>query len=171
VDPDGRIAFLAAIPPALAYLTPIAAGISARIAMSSAYRFGMSMAIGETGFVAPASLALGAGKVASVVAKEAGSVTFYRAVNQAEKAQIQSTGKLEIGKNSLEGKWMAEIKDDAIRWGDKMNGKGKSTITEINMSKSEADILFRSEKLDGIGPARYGTMEQLQNATVNILDK
>jgi RHS repeat-associated protein len=74
VDPDGRIAFLAAIPPALTYLTPIAAGISARIAMSSAYRFGISMAIGETGFVAPASLALGAGKVASVVAKEAGVI-------------------------------------------------------------------------------------------------
>jgi RHS repeat-associated protein len=74
VDPDGRVAFLAAIPPALAYLTPIAAGISARIAMSSVYRFGMSMAIGETGFVAPASLALGAGKVASVVAKEAGGI-------------------------------------------------------------------------------------------------
>jgi RHS repeat-associated protein len=74
VDPDGRVAFLAAIPPALAYLTPIAAGISARIAMSSVYRFGMSMAIGETGFVAPASLALGAGKVASVVAKEAGVI-------------------------------------------------------------------------------------------------
>jgi RHS repeat-associated protein len=77
VDPDGRVAFLAAIPPALAYLTPIAAGISARIAMSSAYRFGMSMAIGETGFIAPASLALGAGKVASVVAKEAGDAGAF----------------------------------------------------------------------------------------------
>jgi RHS repeat-associated protein len=107
VDPDGRIAFLAAIPPALAYLTPIAAGISARIAMSSVYRFGMSMAIGETGFIAPASLALGAGKVASVVAKEAGSVVektasgrrvedFTRAQKMAfkEKSALENGGKM-----------------------------------------------------------------------------
>jgi hypothetical protein len=59
IDPDGRIAILAAVPAVISALTPVAYAIGTRIAMSSVYRFGMAMAAGEVGLVAPAGVAAG----------------------------------------------------------------------------------------------------------------
>lgn len=59
------------------------------------------------------------------------------------------------------GKFFAEAADDARQWGNAMNGSGKSTILEVGMPESQADQLMRWERLDGIGPARYGELEQL----------
>jgi RHS repeat-associated protein len=79
VDRDGRIAILAAVPAAISALTPVAYAIGTRIAMSSVYRFGMAMAAGEVGLVAPAAVTVGAGAAAKGVANVV-SDTFARAV-------------------------------------------------------------------------------------------
>ncbi|MBK9606995.1 MAG: hypothetical protein IPO58_11505 [Betaproteobacteria bacterium] len=50
-----------------------------------------------------------------------------------------------------------------------MNGKGASTILEVQLPRSQADQLMRMERLDGIGPARYGELEQLRGAIIKAL--
>lgn len=94
------------------------------------------------------------------------TTTLYRAVSEAEFAQLQQTGKFQAGPNSLGGKWFVESAEDAAKWGDILNGKGASRIVETTLPKSTADQLMRLERLDGIGPARYGELDQLTGATI-----
>ena len=47
-----------------------------------------------------------------------------------------------------------------------MNGKGNYRIVEMTLPKSAADQLMRMERLDGIGPARYGELDQLTGAVI-----
>jgi RHS repeat-associated protein len=96
--------------------------------------------------------------------------TFYRAVSQAERKQIERSGQLEVGPNSLGGKWLAESRDAARQWGDALNGKDNSSIMEVQLPRTQADQLLRVERLDGIGPARYGEIDQLRGATMRILE-
>ena len=96
-------------------------------------------------------------------------VTLYRSVSRAEAKQIMKTGKLEAGSGAMEGKWMAETLEDARKWGAKMDPAKDTTIVEIKLPKSVADSLYRDPRLDGIGPARYGEIDQLGGATLRIL--
>jgi hypothetical protein len=61
----------------------------------------------------------------------------------------------------LEGKWFAENADDAATWGVKMDFGGKPTVIEADFPTSAADDMFKVDKLDGIGPARYAEEGQL----------
>lgn len=102
------------------------------------------------------------GKVLAATTKEIQSTTsLYRSVSQAEFKQIQATGRFEMGPNSLSGKWFAEKPQDAAKWGDLMNGPGMSTTVRVEVPASVADQFHRVERLDGIGPARYGELDQL----------
>ncbi|WP_037085924.1 hypothetical protein [Rhizobium sp. CF080] len=102
------------------------------------------------------------GRVLAVTTKEIQPTTnLYRSVSQAELRQIQATGRFEMGPNSLSGKWFAEKPQDAAKWGDLMNGSGMSTTVRIEVPASIADQFHRVERLDGIGPARYGEIDQL----------
>jgi hypothetical protein len=87
-------------------------------------------------------------------------------VTEAELKQIRAIGKFEAGSNSLGGKWFAESADHARRWGEVMNGRGNSTILRVDLPKSQADQFMRMERLDGIGPARYGELDQLNGALI-----
>jgi len=98
-----------------------------------------------------------------------GSTTLFRAVTNGELNQVRATGGFEAGTNSLGGKWFAETADDAVKWGDAMNGSGSSTILEVQLPRAQADQLMRVERLDGIGPARYGELDQLQGAKIKEL--
>ena len=95
--------------------------------------------------------------------------TLYRAVNSDELKQIERTGKFEAGANSLGGKWFAESADHARQWGNVLNGKGASTILEVKLPRCQADQLMRMERLDAIGPARYGELEQLHGAIIKVI--
>jgi hypothetical protein len=97
------------------------------------------------------------------------TTTLFRAVTKAELDQIKQTGKFAIGKNTLEGKWFAEKFGDAVKWGDKMNGAGNSTIVQMNVAKDVADTFMSKASLDGIGPARWAEMDQLGTAIIKIL--
>lgn len=60
----------------------------------------------------------------------------------------------------MEGKWFAEKADDAATWGDTMDFGGKPTVIQADFPTSTVDDMFRVEKLDGIGPARYAEEAQ-----------
>ncbi|HFB65377.1 MAG TPA: hypothetical protein ENJ60_07530 [Aeromonadales bacterium] len=85
---------------------------------------------------------------------------LFRAISETEFKQVQKTGRFEAGPNSLGGKFFAESVDDAKRWGDVLNGTGKSRIIETQLPKNIADGLQRWERLDGIGHARYGELNR-----------
>jgi hypothetical protein len=93
-------------------------------------------------------------------------VTLYRAVSEGEFQQLMRTGKFEAIPSSLEGKFFAESAEDAAQWGEMLEGASHYRIVEIALPASVAKSLLRWEKLDGIGPARYGQLPQLQDAVV-----
>jgi len=70
-------------------------------------------------------------------------------------------GGANTGANSLGGKWLAETAEDAAKWGDVLQGPGNFEIIKVQLPKSAADNLLRLERLDSIGPARYGELEHL----------
>jgi hypothetical protein len=93
-------------------------------------------------------------------------VTLYRAVSEGEFQQLMRTGKFEAVPSSLEGKFFAESAEDAAQWGEMLEGASHYRIVEVALPASVAKSLLRWEKLDGIGPARYGELPQLQDAVV-----
>lgn len=95
-----------------------------------------------------------------------GTVTLYRAVSEEELQQLMRTGKFEAVPSSLEGKFFAESAEDAAQWGERLEGARHYRIVEVELPSSVANSIVRWEKLDGIGPARYGALHQLQNAVV-----
>lgn len=98
-----------------------------------------------------------------------GTTTLYRAVSEAEAASIRVAGKFSAGPNSLGGKWFAESLEHAKQWGEALNGEGRSRLLEVKLPKPIADQFMRLERLDGIGPARYGELNQLEQATIREL--
>ena len=54
------------------------------------------------------------------------------------------------------------------QWGERLEGAGNYRIVEIEFSTSVAENLLRWAQLDGIGPARYGELHQLQDAVVRL---
>jgi hypothetical protein len=93
-------------------------------------------------------------------------VTLYRAVSEGEFQQLMRIGKFEAIPSSLEGKFFAESAEDAAQWGEMLEGASHYRIVEVALPASVAKSLWRWEKLDGIGPARYGESLQLQDAVV-----
>jgi hypothetical protein len=122
-------------------------------------------ALGEAGAIT-GSLA---GAIRLQWAARGGTTTLYRAVSEAEALSVRSTGAFSAGPNSLGGKWFAETLGHAKEWGDLLNGKGASKILEVILPKSVADKLMRMGRLDGVGPARYGELGQLEQAIIREL--
>ena len=105
-------------------------------------------------------------KAAGDKPSENGTITLYRAVGQAEYDQLMSTGKFAQGMNSLGGKFFAESAADAAKWGDQLEGPGNYRIISAELPESTADQFMRWDRLDAIGPARYGELNQLTEAVV-----
>jgi len=103
----------------------------------------------------------GAGAAAEAApALEGGdTVQLFRHVDPAELEDIRNTGQFGLGPNST-GKYFAESAEHAKQWGQMLNN-GEGAVVETNVPRSAADELFRWEKLDNIGPARYVSPEQL----------
>ncbi len=98
-----------------------------------------------------------------------GTTTLYRSVGNAEFEQIIRTGTFEAGPNSLGGKWFAETIGDAAEWGQRLEGKNGFRIVDARIPTIEAAKFLRNPFLDGIGPARYGELNQLRNATIGVV--
>ncbi|MQL50190.1 hypothetical protein GEA64_20495 [Photorhabdus khanii] len=69
----------------------------------------------------------------------------------------------------MEGKWFAESYKDVVTWGNKM-GHGGSTfqVVQINVPDDIAGKMHVDPHLDGIGPARYTQVEQLNDPRVKV---
>jgi hypothetical protein len=104
------------------------------------------------------------------IAARAEATTLYRAVSTAEYADIVGSGVLRAGPNSFStGKWFWESAEHAAQFGTKMDGAGNFRIIEATFPRSAAEQFMRLDRLDGIGPARFGTFEQLGNPLLRPL--
>ena len=118
-------------------------------------------------------LAENPGPAAEVVAAEvavAQTTTFYRGVSNLEAADALAYGLRPGPNNSYQtGKMLAETAADAAKWGRAMNGEGNFQVLKIEVPKAIADELLPFGRIDGIGPAHFGTLEQLKNVTITLL--
>jgi hypothetical protein len=87
------------------------------------------------------------------------SVQLFRHADPAELQSIRNTGEFRLGPNST-GKYFAETPEHAQQWGEAINN-GEGAVVETTVPRSAADQPFRWEKLDGIGPARFVSPDQL----------
>lgn len=89
------------------------------------------------------------------------TITLYRSVSAAELGSLGRSG-FSVG-GGAEGKYFAESLKDAEAWGAKL---GNPHVLQVNVPTSVANQMYRWERLDGIGPARFGTMDQLRDVTI-----
>ena len=93
-----------------------------------------------------------------------------RAVSEAEYRPITRTQTLETIAGYLEGKWFAERFNDARAWGASFTGTTgvpRDRIITVTIDDPSAVALFRMELLDNIGPARFATVQELHQFTIN----
>ena len=89
------------------------------------------------------------------------TTALYRAVSQSEFADALAFG-FRPGPGSYEaGKFFAENPQNALQWGNMMHGPGNFQVLQADFPNSAAAQFMRWERLDGIGPARFGTYDQL----------
>jgi hypothetical protein len=96
-------------------------------------------------------------------------VKLYRAMCDAELGELLATGIFRAAPGAIEGKWFAESVYDAAIWGDyfeSVTGIKNDRIVEVELGEEIAESLFRIPRLDGVGPARFATVEQLAGATI-----
>jgi len=97
------------------------------------------------------------------------TTTLYRAVSYAEYDEITATGVLRAGPNSYEfGKFFAETGENAAQWGTRLEGAGNFRVIEVQFPTSTANQFQLFQNLDGIGPARFGTFEQLGQPSIKL---
>jgi len=88
----------------------------------------------------------------------------YRAVSEAEYQDILRTGQFRQGPNSLEGKWFADSLEGAQAHGNSLFGIGNFRLIEADVPNN-APSLFQQPNLDGLGPARYLHLDDLNGVT------
>jgi hypothetical protein len=102
-------------------------------------------------------------------AAESSTTTLFRAVNPAEIEDALANG-LQPGPNSFAtGKWFATNAEDATQWGNALNGPGNSQIMQVEFPSSTVDQFMQMQRLDGIGPARFGTFEQINSGAAPVI--
>ena len=95
---------------------------------------------------------------------------LYRAVCDAEFSQVLRTRRLETIPQSLEGKWFAETIENARAWGhwfSGISGMNHARIVVVDIPDAMAARLFRLDRLDDIGPARFVSLDELDLITID----
>jgi hypothetical protein len=113
--------------------------------------------------VASAALGIAATWFRAGAAAEGGTTTLFRAVNEAEFAQIMRDGVFKQGPNSLEGKWFATTAKDAASWGSLL---GNPRLVSAEVATSTVKTMYHATRLDAIGPAVYAELSQLSGAII-----
>lgn len=92
-----------------------------------------------------------------------GLMVLYRGMSLDEFSSLMKEG-WKAGQGTMEGKWFAESYKDAVTWGNKM-GHGGDTfkIVQIDIPDHIANSMHIDPHLDGIGPARYADVTDLNN--------
>jgi hypothetical protein len=87
---------------------------------------------------------------------------LYRAVSLVELEDLRRVARLRAGPSSCEGKHFACTVDAATEWGKALHGPKGYAILGVSFDDDVAATLFAWDSLDGIGPARFATIEQLE---------
>ncbi len=98
------------------------------------------------------------------------NVTLYRAFSEDEYQQLMRTGQFQTAAHALEGKFFAETPEHAVAWGKALEGPERYRIVEVQLPARVADALICWERLDGIGPARYAGLSELEHATIRLYE-
>jgi RHS repeat-associated protein len=124
---------------------------------------------------AVATVGAGAGKIAenpeevtnAIENVGAETTTLFRMVSHPEFADVMESGMFRSSPNSIAtGKFFAESGEDAVKWGNLLEGPGNFRVLQAEFPKAVADQFMRWGRLDSIGPARFGEYEQLGNAVI-----
>ncbi|SRR6266566_990965 len=99
--------------------------------------------------------------------------TFYRAVSFVELADFRQVGRMRPGPGSCEGKHLACTLADARRWGEALHGAGAFAVVRVVAPDEAAvDEWATWARLDGIGPAFFATMSELDGVVVDeVIDE
>lgn len=98
-----------------------------------------------------------------------GHTRVYRAVSEAEYQQVLRTGKFEGLPGGAEGKWFADSAEGAMAHGRGLYPDGKFRLIEVDVPDN-APSLYQWANLDGHGPARYLSLEDLLNVLPRPLE-
>jgi hypothetical protein len=90
---------------------------------------------------------------------------LFRAMSPAEWADIQKQSEFRPGPPSFQGKWFAETLIAAITWGSRLhlNSPDGFVVIEVDVPRAIADSYFRLPLLEGIGPARFVAIDELDS--------
>lgn len=75
----------------------------------------------------------------SVTTSGSGTTILYRAVSPAEFNELMNTGKFSPGSNGLNAKFFAETYENAVKWGDALEGQGNYKVIKIQVSNKAAN--------------------------------
>ena len=89
---------------------------------------------------------------------------LYRAMSEAEYQQVMRTRTFQDGPNWLGGKFFAEQRQHARRWGEWFGVPFRIMVVEL--PERVASQLRRFEHLDSIGPARFAELAELTEAII-----
>jgi hypothetical protein len=97
------------------------------------------------------------------------TTALFRAVSHAEFADVTACGMFRQSSNSYaNGKFFAESGGDALQWGRALEGAGNFRILEVEFTQVVADRFMRFGRLDGIGPARFGGLDELGRPAIRL---
>ncbi|KVK85723.1 hypothetical protein WS90_00550 [Burkholderia cepacia] len=92
-----------------------------------------------------------------------GLMVLYRSMSLDEYGGLMKSGRWNIN-GSMEEKWFAESYQDAVKWGNTMgHGEGAVRVVQVDVPDDIAGKMHKDPHLDGIGPARYAEIEDLNN--------
>lgn len=116
--------------------------------LGAAIGAGIGMAVS---YYATGSIASSTGQVFTSLFK---STSLYRSVGPDEFADLKTTGKFRQGPNSMEGKFFANSKKGAMKWGNSFN---QSNYIKIKVSQSSLSnpSVSTMKYLDAIDDAFY----------------
>ncbi len=95
---------------------------------------------------------------------------LYRAMSDAEYGSLTKHGKFRPKAGTMNEKWMATSVDDAVTWGNKLNGAGNFNVVEIRVSTTSG--MNYKTMLDGVGPAysaHYKYLNKIMTGFTKIL--
>lgn len=94
------------------------------------------------------------------------TVRLFRSVCDAEHAQWEATHIFATAPNSLDGKWFALRREDAVEWGRwffSKSGVRHDRIIAVSVPENLYDRFGPNyQKLDGIGPACFAPIQLLE---------
>lgn len=68
----------------------------------------------------------------------------------------------------MEGKWFALSPEDASRWGTSFADSGGFVVVACEISDVVVQSLTSIDRLDGIGPAMYAEIVDLEDAVIEV---